>query len=161
MWVKQQSPVLLGYSKLLECHFAYGMQLRPSCVSWIKSCKVCISANDYTDDLFIASSNPEEHKQHLWLVFEWLQDHGVVINPAKCVAGITLLQFLGHQIDSQGICHQENKVWDVQEFAQPTTQYKLCKLLGLVKVYHCFLPNATQILQQLYKLLTDTTDGII
>ena len=34
----------------------------------------------YIDDLLIASSFPEEHLQHLRLVLERLEDHGIVIN---------------------------------------------------------------------------------
>ena len=42
------------------------MQLRPSNISWIMSCKVDLHlCYDYIDDLLIASSNLEEHKQQL------------------------------------------------------------------------------------------------
>ena len=114
---------------------------------------------DYIDDLLIASPNPEEHKQHLRSVFERLQDHGVVINPAKCELGVTQLQFLGHQIDSQGIRPLEDKVRVVREFPQPTTQRKLREFLGFVNFYHRFLPHAAHILQPLHRLLTDTKDS--
>ncbi len=48
------------------------------------------------------------------------------INPAKCVFGVTQLQFLGHHIDSQGI-HPLEKVQVVRDFPQPTTHRKLCE----------------------------------
>ena len=38
-------------------------------------------------DLLIASAFPEEHKHHLRLVLEWLNEHGILINPSKCVLG--------------------------------------------------------------------------
>ena len=44
---------------------------------------------DYITDQLNARPNPEENKQHLQLVFETLQDHGVIINPAKCELGVT------------------------------------------------------------------------
>ena len=113
----------------------------------------------YIDDLLIASSNPEEHKQHLRLVFERLQHQGVVINPAKCKLGVTQLQFLGHQIDNQGIRPLEDKMRVVREFPQPTTQCRLHEFLGFVNFYHRFLPHAAHILQPLYGLLTDAKDG--
>ena len=37
----------------------------------------------YIDDLLIASASPEEHKVHLRHVVQWLNDHRIVINPAK------------------------------------------------------------------------------
>lgn len=39
----------------------------------------------YIDDILIASSSPEEHKQHLRLVLTRLQEHGICVNPTKCV----------------------------------------------------------------------------
>ena len=39
------------------------------------------------------------------------------------------------------------------------TQHKLREFIGLINFYHRFLPHAAQILQSLYKLLTETKDG--
>ena len=51
----------------------------------------------YIDDLLIASSSPQEHLQHLRIVLECLQQHGILINSAKSVFGMA---FLGHLVDS-------------------------------------------------------------
>ena len=37
----------------------------------------------YIDDLLIVSEDSEENKIHLCMIFERLQDHGVLINPPK------------------------------------------------------------------------------
>ena len=50
----------------------------------------------YIDDVLIASTNKEEHKQHLHLVFQRFKEYGVIINPSKCELGVTELTFLGH-----------------------------------------------------------------
>ena len=118
-------------------------------------------AYNYIDDLLIASKDPEEHKNHLRMVFERLQDHGILINPSKCELGVPQLQFLGHQIDSQGICPLPDKVQAVKEFPQPTTTHKLWEFLGLVNFYHCFLSNAVHILQPLHKFLGATKRGSV
>ena len=39
----------------------------------------------YIDDLLVASTSPEEHRQHLKLVFERLRHYGIILNPHKCV----------------------------------------------------------------------------
>ena len=57
----------------------------------------------YIYDLLIVSTTPEEHLQHLRLVFERLGEYGVVINPHKCLFCVSSLDFLGHLIDRQGI----------------------------------------------------------
>ena len=79
----------------------------------------------YIDDLLIASRSPEEHKQHLRLVLERLSEHGLLINPAKCVFGVEQLDFLGHRVDSQGIRPLEEKVQVICEFPQPATQSRV------------------------------------
>lgn len=58
---------------------------------------------DYIDDLLIASRNPAEHLNHLRLVFERLDHHGIVINSQKSKFGVSSLTFLGHVVDKDGI----------------------------------------------------------
>ena len=53
----------------------------------------------FIDDLLIASETAEEHKQHLNILFASLSEYGVIINPAKCVFGVSNLDFLGHHVD--------------------------------------------------------------
>ena len=48
-------------------------------------------AYNYIDDLLVTSKDPEEHKNHLRVVFEHLQDHGILINPSKCELGVPQL----------------------------------------------------------------------
>ena len=95
----------------------------------------------YIDDLFIASRSPEEHRQHLQLVLEHLSEHGILINPSKCVSGDKQLDFLGHHVNRQGIRPLEENVQVLREFLQPTTQRKLREFLGLVNFCHCLRPR--------------------
>ena len=53
----------------------------------------------YIDDLLIASATPEEHKQHLRIVFESLKQHEIIINSQKSKFGVSNLDFLGHLLD--------------------------------------------------------------
>ena len=115
----------------------------------------------YIDDVLIASPDAEEHKRHLRLVFERLHKHGVLVNPAKCVFGAGQLQFLGHQIDCQGIRPLPEKVEAVMEFPRPSTTRNLREFLGLVNFYHRFIPNAASILQPLHQLLQPIKHGSI
>ena len=109
---------------------------------------------DYIDDLLVASRNPEEHKQHLHIVFERLKKYGIIINPQKCEFGVPSLQFLGHQVDSSGIHPLEEKVQVIRDFPRPTTPRQLRTFLGLVNFYHRFIPKAAQILHPLNTLLS-------
>lgn len=70
----------------------------------------------YIDDLLVASSSPEEHQQHLRLIFERLSHHGIIINAQKCVSGVSSVQFLGHLVDSDGIHPLPFKVQTIVDF---------------------------------------------
>ena len=83
-----------------------------------------------------------------------------MIDPAKCdVLGVDQLQFLGHEIDNQGILPLTDKLRVVMEFAQLVKPSKLQEFLGLVNFCHRFVPNAARILQPLHQLLRVTKDG--
>nr|VZI12705.1 unnamed protein product [Spirometra erinaceieuropaei] len=87
----------------------------------------------YIDDLFVASRNAEEHKKHLALVFDRLDQFGVVINPSKCVLGVPSLDFLGHHIDAQGLRPLSSKVEAIRDFPPPTSKRQLQRFLGMLK----------------------------
>ena len=114
----------------------------------------------YIDDLLVVSSTTDEHLEHLRLVFERLNQYGVVINPQKCSFGISNLDFLGHHIDQHGISPLADKVQAIQDFPQPTSQRKLRGFLGLVNFYHRFLPHCAELMQPLHALLTNRTQTI-
>ena len=107
----------------------------------------------YIDDLLVASASPQEHQEHLPLVFQRLSNHGIVLNPSKCQFGATSLQFLGHHIDCAGIRPLEQKVQVIRHFPLPTSPRKLREFLGLVNFYHRFLPHAADLLHPLNELL--------
>ena len=75
----------------------------------------------YIDDVLIASSNAEQHKEHLRSVLRRLNEYNVVINPLKCICRVKELTFLGHHVSSKGIRPLKDKVQAVREFPQPST----------------------------------------
>ena len=113
----------------------------------------------YIDDLLIGSSSPDEHKSHLRQVLQRLSDNGVVINLAKSVLGVPCLDFLGHRVDAQGISPLDEKVRDIRNFPQPTSQRKLREFLGLINFYHRFIPNCAAVLVPLNSMLSPPKKG--
>jgi hypothetical protein len=113
----------------------------------------------YIDDLLIASASPAEQEVHIRQVLERLRNHGIVINPNKCVLGVSELDFLGHRVSPRAIYPMEEKVRAVREFTQPTSLRKLREFLGLINFHHRFVPNCPAILEPLNKLLSISEDG--
>ncbi|BHF59593.1 hypothetical protein SprV_0100255300 [Sparganum proliferum] len=108
----------------------------------------------YIDDLLVACRNAEEHKEHLALVFDRLDQFGVVINPSKCVLGVPSLDFLGHHVDAQGLRPLSSKVEAIRDFPPPTSKRQLQRFLGMVNFYRRFLPNCADLMLPLTNLLS-------
>nr|VZI43258.1 unnamed protein product [Spirometra erinaceieuropaei] len=108
----------------------------------------------YIDDLLVASRNEEEHKDHLALVFYRLEKFGVVLNPSKCVLGVPSLEFLGHQVDSEGLRPLPSKVETVRNFPPPTSKRQLQRFLGMVNFYRRFLPNCAGLMLPLTNMIS-------
>ncbi|KAJ8409248.1 hypothetical protein AAFF_G00234460 [Aldrovandia affinis] len=56
----------------------------------------------YLDDILVASDCKEEHPSHLWILFDCLNQHGLIVNPAKRQFGLPSIDFLGHHIAKDG-----------------------------------------------------------
>ena len=113
----------------------------------------------YIDDVLIASATPEEHQCHLRFVLARFQKHGIVINPSKCKFGVEELEFLGYTVNKHGIRPLEERVLALKCFPQPTTRPKLHEFLGLVNVYHHFVPGCANIPQALNAMLSTAVGG--
>ena len=110
----------------------------------------------YLDDLLIASISMEDHLAHLRQVLQRLSDHGMVINPSKCILGASELDFLGHRVTARGIRPLEDKVSAVRNFPQPSSLRGLREFLGMVNFYHRFIPNCAGLSQPFNQLLSSS-----
>lgn len=105
----------------------------------------------YIDDILIASTSIEEHRQHLQILFERLASFKLTINVAKCKFGEEKVNFLGYEVSAQGTKPLPNKVKAIADFPQPRYIQELQRFLGMVNFYRHFIPNAAAnqaILQQ-------------
>ncbi|GKB77973.1 reverse transcriptase domain-containing protein, partial [Tanacetum coccineum] len=117
--------------------------------------RVCKSYLDkfvivFIDDILICSRNKEEHVDHLRIILKLLKMEKLYAKFSKCDFWISIVQFLGHVIDSQGIhvdpakikaivkplteLTQKNKkyIWgENQESAFQLLKQKLCEALIL------------------------------
>ncbi len=91
---------------------------------------------DYIDNLLIVSTSPQEHDQHLRLVFERLRDYGIILNQQPI-----WYNSLATLLIAGGIHPLNEKVQAIQDFPQPTTVRQLWKFL--------FIPHGAKFLQPL------------
>ena len=96
----------------------------------------------YLDNILVASSRAEEHRQHLRELFKLLSSHGISLNRKKCTSGQSSVKYLGHQVSKMGISPLQSRVEDLQVFPPPTTKEEDLTLLFL-SLHACSLVLVT------------------
>lgn len=122
--------------------------------------QVCAGLNFvfiYIDDILIASHDADEHRDHLNQVFHRLSEYGLTINPAKCVLGSTTIEFLSHEISSDGISPSKQRVDAIVNFPVPTSAKLVQRFLGMLNYYHRFVPKLAETLAPIHEHLATLT----
>ncbi|GJU05675.1 hypothetical protein Tco_1122105 [Tanacetum coccineum] len=83
------------------------------------------------DDILIYSRNKEEHADHLRIILELLKNEKLCAKFSKCDFWISIVQFLRHMINSQGIHVDLAKIEAVKNWASLTTPTEVRQFLGL------------------------------
>ncbi|GJT37751.1 putative reverse transcriptase domain-containing protein [Tanacetum coccineum] len=73
----------------------------------------------FIDDILIYSRNKEEHANHLRIILELLRKEKLYAKFSKCDFWVSIVQFLGHLIDSQGLHVDPAKI---KAIAKPLTE---------------------------------------
>jgi transposase InsO family protein len=107
----------------------------------------------YCDDILIASSNEEMHKQHLHEVLDRLNKFGIKLNTAKCEFGKDCLDFLGYHINKDGIRPLQDKIDIIGKYPKPKTINDLRRFLGIINFYRSCIPRAAEHQRVLNKFL--------
>ena len=108
----------------------------------------------YLDDIIIMSPDLDDHRKLLSLVFERLQQHGLVVNDTKCVFAVKELSFLGHLVSAEGLKPMTNNVKAITDYVRPRTKRELRRFLGMIQFYCKFIPDCGEILSPPHSLLS-------
>ncbi|GJR44490.1 putative reverse transcriptase domain-containing protein [Tanacetum coccineum] len=106
----------------------------------------------FIDDILIYSRNKEEHADHLRIIMKLLKNEKLYAKFSKCDFWISIVQFLGHVIDSQGIHVDPAKIEEVKNWASPTTPIEIRQFLGLAGYYRRFIKDFLKISKSLTEL---------
>ncbi|GFU85653.1 retrovirus-related Pol polyprotein from transposon opus [Trichonephila clavipes] len=114
----------------------------PKTASIIRDIPCCYAS---VDDL-IAFADHESHKRDLDLVFSKLGEHGIIVNPQKCVFGQSELKLLGFLVSSKDISPLPEKLQFlcVNDLPLPKTVQELRRFLATLNFYHRFLKGAAE-----------------
>ncbi|GKE16664.1 putative reverse transcriptase domain-containing protein [Tanacetum coccineum] len=104
------------------------------------------------DDILIYSRNKEEHADHLRIILELLKKEKLYAKFSKCDFWISIVQFLGHVIDSQGIHVDPAKIEAFENWASPSTPAEVRQFLGLAGYYRRFIKDFSKIAKSVTEL---------
>ena len=108
----------------------------------------------HLDDILVASSSHAQHLEDLRALFDRLKEFGLVVNAAKCVFGVSSINFLGYHITADGASPLPDKVAIINDFPQSTTVKQLQEFVGMINYCHRFVASAARIMQPLFAALT-------
>nr|GEX89067.1 putative reverse transcriptase domain-containing protein [Tanacetum cinerariifolium] len=106
----------------------------------------------FIDDILIYSLNKEEHANHLRIILELLRKEKLYAKFSKCDLWISIVQFLGHLIDSQGLHVDPAKIEAVKNWASLTTPIEIRQFLGLASYYQIFIKDFSKIVKSMIEL---------
>ena len=107
----------------------------------------------YVDDLLVASTDAEEHKSHLRMLFQRLANYGLIINAKKSQIGQDDLEFLGHRITKGGLRPLQSRVEAICSSSRPTSVTQLRSFYGMVNFYRRFISLISDSLQHLNMMM--------
>ena len=111
----------------------------------------------YLDDILITGKTEEEHLRTLEEVLSRLEKAGIRLRRGKCAFMLKSLEYLGHRISGKGLQPTDKKVKAVRAAPAPTNLTQLKSFLGLINYYCKFMPNLSNTLSPLYRLLQKGT----
>ena len=106
----------------------------------------------YLDDIIIYSSTPEEHLEHIRMVFEKLCDAKLSMKLSKCHFFTKEIQYLGHILGKEGIKPVPANTEAIKVMHPPVNPKQVRAFLGLVGYYRKFIRNFTKIAKPLTML---------
>ena len=103
--------------------------------------------------ILIALNSVEGCNSRLCQVFPRLKEAGMILKKSICVFKSREVVYLGHKLTASGVEPLREKVEAIEEMERPKDKKELQRYLGLINYYAKFLPNISDFLSPLYRLL--------
>ncbi|KAE8974995.1 hypothetical protein PR001_g25837, partial [Phytophthora rubi] len=108
----------------------------------------------YLDDIVVYTCGGiERHVVELATVMERLVAAGLTLKLKKCVFAATAMEYLGHELSSEGVRPVERLVTAVQEFPRPLDPVEVKRFMHLAGYYRKFIAAFGSIVAPMTRLL--------
>ena len=106
----------------------------------------------FIDDILIYLGSPEEHSEHLRIVFQTLWEWQLYVKLSKCQFWLDRVTFLGHVISAEGVSVDPQKIEAMVNWKRPKNVSEVRSFLGLAGYYRKFVEGFSKIATPLTKL---------
>ena len=113
----------------------------------------CNGEANIADDLIVYGADLEEHDRNLHAVLRRLQESGLTFNGEKCRFRLHRLTFFGHDFRNEGVVPSKEKIAAVVSAQASKNASEVRSFVQLVQYSSKFIPNFSQVLEPLRKLL--------
>ena len=103
----------------------------------------------YLDDILMKSESIDQHKKHVFQVFERIKEYGFTLKDSKCEFFLDKIKYLGQIIE---------RSLAIKNMPEPHNITTLQSFLGLANYYQSFIPNMHTLRAPLNELLMKGTD---
>jgi hypothetical protein len=107
----------------------------------------------YIDDIVVKSKRRGDLLDDLKEAFDNLCKYKIMLNPKKCVFGVSSWKLLGYMISSRGINANPTKLKAIEKLQPPRMRREIQKLAGLMAALSRFISKLCKRGMSLYKLL--------
>jgi hypothetical protein len=114
----------------------------------------------YLDDILIFSNTLEEHKEHVHLVLQTLQNAKLLVEPEKSDFHKQYVKYLGYTISPGKIGMDKSKIQAIEEWPVPKSIRDVRAFLGYVNFYRRFITGYGGIATPLTNLTRKNTPFI-
>lgn len=106
----------------------------------------------YIDDIIIYSKTIDEHLNHVDQILSLLYNANFRLNANKCLFAQQQIQFLGHEIDEQGIRPCPEKTRAILNLPVPNSIKSAMSFVKMAEYYRNHIPNFSTLAQPLFDL---------
>ncbi|WJZ98533.1 hypothetical protein VitviT2T_017048 [Vitis vinifera] len=107
----------------------------------------------YVDDMIVKSQGRVDHLAALERFFERIQKFRFMLNPKKCIFGVTFGKLLGHIVSEQGIEVDPDKIKAILDMPVSRTEKEIRGFLGKLQYISRFITRLIDICEPIFCLL--------
>jgi hypothetical protein len=107
----------------------------------------------YIDDVVVKSKKRGDLLDDLKETFDNLRKYKMILNPKKCVFGVSSGKLLNYMVSAWGIYANSMKVEAIEKLQPPRTRREIQKLAGMIVALSQFILKSSEHGMPFYKLL--------